>query len=173
MSMSSANTNDTKDAKANAAPNDLLVKKEIFVKTTRERAFDVFTKQMKAWWPLATHHLGQVKADDVVLEPRVGGRWYEKRVDATECDWGVVLAWDPPAGLVLSWDIDADWKPDAALKTEVDIQFFAENGGTRVTVEHRLLSRYGARAEEVRAALDSDGGWSFILAELEKHVHAA
>lgn len=146
-----------------AAPEDLLVRKDIFVQSTPERAFDVFTRQMGAWWPLGSHHIGKAEAKAAVIEPFVGGRWFEQGIDGSECDWGHVLAWDPPARLVLSWEISADWKQDASVKTEVEVRFTAERGGTRVDLEHRLLRNYGARAEEMRGMLDSKGGWTGLL----------
>lgn len=140
-----------------------LVKKQIFVKATPERAFEVFTKEMDTWWPLATHHISKVDAKNAVIEPFAGGRWFERGVDDSECDWGKVLVWDPPGRLVLAWQISADWQHDATLMTEVEVRFTSENGGTRVDLEHRLLRNYAARADEVKGLLDSQGGWGGLM----------
>jgi uncharacterized protein YndB with AHSA1/START domain len=166
MNMSAA------DTASNATATD-LVKKHVFVKTTPQRAFDVFTKEMGTWWPLATHHISKVAAAGAVIEPFVGGRWFERGTDGSECDWGRVLAWDPPARLVLAWQINADWQHDKQLMTEVEIRFTAENGGTRVDLEHRLLRNFGARSAEMRAAVDSEGGWTGILAGFANRASAA
>lgn len=139
----------------------LLVKKSITVNASAARAFDVFTKDMTSWWPLVTHHIAQVAAKEAVIEPFVKGRWFERGVDGSECDWGSVLAWDPPNRLVLAWQINADWKQDASLLTEVEVRFTEDGATTRVDLEHRMLERYGDRAEETRAGLDS--GWGGLL----------
>jgi hypothetical protein len=140
------------------------VRKEIVVEASQERAFRVFTAEHGAWWPLATHHIGAQAAETAVIEPRVGGRWLERAADGTECQWGRVLVWDPPGRLVLAWQIGADWKHDDALLTEVEVRFVALGPAlTRVELEHRLLDRYGAAAEGLRGAFDSEGGWNGIL----------
>ena len=140
------------------------VRKEIVVEASQERAFRVFTAEHGAWWPLATHHIGAQAAETAVIEPRVGGRWLERSADGTECPWGKVLVWDPPGRLVLAWQIGADWKHDDALLTEVEVRFVALGPAlTRVELEHRLLDRYGAAAEGLRGAFDSEGGWNGIL----------
>ena len=140
------------------------VRKEIVVEASQERAFRVFTAEHGAWWPLATHHIGAQAAETAVIEPRVGGRWLERSADGTECPWGKVLVWDPPGRLVLAWQIGADWKHDDALLTEVEVRFVALGPAlTRVELEHRLLDRYGAAAEGLRGAFDSEGGWTGIL----------
>jgi uncharacterized protein YndB with AHSA1/START domain len=101
---------------------------------------------------------------DAVIEPRVGGRWYERGEDGSTCDWGCVLAWEPPSRLVLSWDISADWQPDPTLKTEIEVRFIAEgDGSTRVELEHRHLDRYGPRRDEMRAIFDKEGDWGRLL----------
>jgi len=95
---------------SNTKPDTL--RKTITVAAPREVAFRVFTQGMTTWWPLATHKIGKAPAVQAVLEPRVGGRWYEKGDDGSECDGGRVLAWDPPAGLSLDWQIDRQWQYD-------------------------------------------------------------
>src|SRR5438105_11161192 len=66
------------------------VRKTLTVNAPIERAFDVFTNGFGTWWP-PTHHIAEVDMADAILEPRVGGRWYERGIDGSECDWGSVL----------------------------------------------------------------------------------
>jgi uncharacterized protein YndB with AHSA1/START domain len=135
------------------------VRKTIRVRATPQRAFDVFTAGMGRWWP-PTHSIGSAKLADVVLEPKVGGRWYERGEDGTTCTWGKVLAFEPPSRLVLAWQLDATWRHDATLLTEVELRFVAEGPDwTRVELEHRRLEAIAP----ARAALDSPGGWSGLL----------
>ena len=83
---------------------------------------------------------------------------------AARCDWGRVLAWEPPHRLLLAWQLDAQWEFDPALVTEVEVRFVADaGGGTTVTLEHRHLERYGAGAESARAGLVFEGGWFGLL----------
>jgi len=139
------------------------VRKTITVKAAPERAFDVFTANMGRWW-LRTHSIGAAPLQDVVIEPRAGGRWYEQGEDGSQCEWGKVLAWEPPRRVLLAWQIGGDWKYDATLITEVEVNFIADADGTRVELEHRHLERMGAAAEAARQAVDSPSGWSGLLA---------
>ena len=140
------------------------VRKAITVQAPLALAFRVFTEKMGTWWPLATYKIGKADAVDAVIEPRVGGRWYERGEDGSTCDWGRVLAWEPHSRLVLSWDISADWQPDPNLKTEIEVRFIAEdNERTRVELEHRHLDRFGARRDEMRRIFDTEGDWGRVL----------
>lgn len=104
---------------------------------------------MGTWWPLAHDKIGKAQAVDAVVEPRVGGRWYERGEDGSTCDWVRVLSWEPHTRLVLSWDITADWQYDPNLGTEIELRFIPEGkDGTRVELEHRRLHRYGARRRD-------------------------
>jgi uncharacterized protein YndB with AHSA1/START domain len=146
-----------------------LVRKVVSVKAPQEVAWRVFTEKMSAWWPLATHKIGKAKAVDAVIEPCVGGRWYERGDDGSTCEWGRVLAWEPPSRLVLSWEISADWRHDPNLKTEVEVRFIPEGkNATRVELEHRNLDRYEARRDEMRGIFDSEGGWKGLLASFAR-----
>ncbi|MCD6073950.1 MAG: ATPase [Rhodospirillales bacterium] len=154
--------------------NDLTIKPapvrhSIHVKASAERAFEVFTKGMTRWW-LPSHKIGATPFKDVVMEPRAGGRWFERAEDGVECQWGQVAIWEPPSRLVLLWQISAQWTFDPMLKTEVEIRFTEENGGTRVELEHRGLDAYGEQAETLRATFASPGGWPGLLGAFEKGI---
>lgn len=138
------------------------VRKTITVRAPQERAFEVFTA-IDTWWS-RDHHIGDEPLAAVVLEPRAGGRWYERGEAGGECNWGDVLEWDPPARIVLAWRISADWKYDPELLTEVEVRFVAESPTTtRVELEHRKLEAFGDRAGTLRGQLDSPGGWTGLL----------
>jgi len=138
------------------------VRKSIHVNAPPQRAFEVFTAGIGRWWP-KSHKIGAAEMEKPVIEPREGGRWYERDVDGSECEIGKVLVWEPPARLVLAWQLGADWKYDPDLVTEVEVTFTPESGGTRVELEHRHLERMGEDAEAAREAIGSPNGWGLIL----------
>jgi uncharacterized protein YndB with AHSA1/START domain len=140
------------------------VRKVVTVQAPQAVAWRVFTEQMGSWWPLGVYKIGQANAVDAIIEPRAGGRWYERGEDGSTCQWGSVLAWEPPSRLLLSWDINADWQYDPGLKTEIEVRFIAESKDvTRVELEHRKLDRYGARRDEMRRVFDVEGDWGRLL----------
>jgi uncharacterized protein YndB with AHSA1/START domain len=58
---------------------------------------------------------------DIVIEPKVGGRWYEIGQDGTQCDTGRVTAFEPPPRLILAWHLNENYQfdPDPAHASEV------------------------------------------------------
>jgi uncharacterized protein YndB with AHSA1/START domain len=152
----------------------VAVRQSIVVDAPPERAFSVFTGDFSSWWPLDSHFIGGKPAAAIVIEPRPDGRWFERAQDGDECEWGRVLAWDPPNRVVLSWQISADWAPDPGIHTEVEVRFAPEaEGRTRVELEHRGLEAFGARTEEMRGIFDSEGGWNGLLARFAAAAAAA
>ncbi len=140
------------------------IRKMTVIEAERSIAWKVFTEKMGAWWPLAYYKIGKANAVDAAIEPRVGGRWFERGEDLSTCQWGSVLAWEPPSRLVLSWDVNADWQYDPSLNTEIEVRFIADgNKRTRVELEHRRLDRYGARRDEMRRIYDTEGDWGKLL----------
>jgi uncharacterized protein YndB with AHSA1/START domain len=124
-----------------------------------DQAFGLFTDGFSSWWP--GHHIGTADMAEAVLEARTGGRYYERGVDGTECEWGRVLAWEPPHRLLLTWQIGPGWsyEPDPGQGSQIEVTFTAESAGqTRVDFAHRHLERYGADAERMQAVLDGPGG---------------
>jgi uncharacterized protein YndB with AHSA1/START domain len=141
----------------------VAVRQTIVVQAPPERAFEVFTAGMSSWWPLASHSISEKPAVAAVIEPHAGGRWYEQAEDGSECDWGSVAVWEPPTRLVLIWRLDAEFAYDQTIHTEVEVRFTAQDGGTRVELEHRGLDAYGDRAAEMRETFGSDTGWMGLL----------
>lgn len=135
-----------------------------------ERAFEVFTGSIDSWWP-HQFHIGAAEVAEVVLEPRVGGRWYERGVDGTECDWGRVLVWEPPHRLLFTWQINGSWQfdPDPEHASEIEALFRADGAGSVVEVEHRLFERL-VRGEAVHGAINGGGGWALLLDGYAKAV---
>jgi uncharacterized protein YndB with AHSA1/START domain len=147
---------------------------EVTVPLPIERAFSVFTESFDTWWP-RTHKIGTAELAEAVLESRTGGRWYERGADGSECDWGKVIAYEPPRRLVITWQIDSNWQydPDPAHGSEVEVLFTEEGGQTRVELEHRHIERHGAAADELRKAVGSTGGWPGLLDGYAKAAAAA
>jgi uncharacterized protein YndB with AHSA1/START domain len=151
-----------KEQMSTVDPNS--VRKVMKVQAPPAVAWRVFTEKMGTWWPLAQYKIGKSNAVDAVIEPRPGGRWYERGEDGTTCQWGSVLSWEPPSRLVLSWDITADWQYDPSLKTEIEVRFIADGANaTRVELEHRHLDRQGDGWEGVRDSVGSQDGWPVYL----------
>jgi len=153
------------------------VLKTITVRASIQRAFSVFVEQMETWWP-ATHHIGSTPFQTIFVEPRFGGRWYERNVDGKEGDWGTVLKWDPPNVVCFSWHVgpghdEPDWKfdPDMTKASEVEIRFTSLNSdSTLVELEHRRIERHGMGAEQLRNLFDGPGAWITILEKYAERV---
>jgi uncharacterized protein YndB with AHSA1/START domain len=147
------------------------VVRSITVSVPVERAFHVFTDSFTTWWPVE-YHIGEADFVEAVLEPREGGRWFERGADGSECEWGRVLTWQPPHRLVVTWQINGQWQydPDPAHASEVEVRFNALGPEqTVVELEHRFIDRLVDNVA-ARAALSDTSGWTGILERYAKAV---
>jgi uncharacterized protein YndB with AHSA1/START domain len=140
------------------------IRREVVVEVGQARAYELFTADMTSWWPSA-HHIGSAPIHRVVVEPRAGGRWYTEHQDGTETSTGFVVAWEPPARLVITWQIGADWKFHTDVVTTVEVRFVALGADrTQVLLEHRDLDGFGADAAAMRTTFEDPGAWTATLA---------
>jgi uncharacterized protein YndB with AHSA1/START domain len=139
------------------APYHQPLLKSVHVARTPAEAFQVFTAGIGRWWPLSAYSIRQEHAVTCVIEPRAGGAVYERDDAGRRFPWGRVLVWEPPRRLVMTWH---PGRPEDAAQ-EVEVSFEAEDGGTRVRLEHRGWQALGEGAREARAGYA--GGWDDVL----------
>ncbi len=122
-----------------------------------ERAFELWTAQTSMWWPIS-HTVSAIPGVQVVIEPGIGGRIYERTPEGEEHDWGRVTAWDPPRRISYLWHL----RQDRADATEVEIRFAAADPtGTRMSIEHRGWEALGARGADQQEL--NQRGWASLL----------
>jgi uncharacterized protein YndB with AHSA1/START domain len=145
---------------------DVVVRRQIVVEAPIEQAFTVFTERFGDFKP-PEHNLLGAPIAETVFEPEVGGHITDRGADGSECRWARILAYDPPARVVFSWDISPQWRIETVPEhtCEVEVRFTAETPQrARVELEHRHLDRHGEGWAAVRVGVAHDEGWSLYLA---------
>ena len=126
------------------------------VSCSPEHAFSTWTQRATLWWPPA-HTASHDPDAEIVFDPRVGGRIYERTAAGDEIDWGEITVWEPPRRLVYLWHIATD----RGSATEVEIGFVEHGDKTRVQIEHRGWERLGERGPSWRET--NQQGWDGVL----------
>ena len=132
------------------------VVKSVIVRCSPARAFALFAEDFGRWWPLSRTHTGSDPVD-CAIEPRVGGRVFERAADGRETSWGTVLAYEPPHRLAFSWVVEIS----AGQEQLVEIRFTPEGPGTRVELTHSGWEKLGDAAASLRQRYDR--GWATIF----------
>jgi uncharacterized protein YndB with AHSA1/START domain len=130
-----------------------------------EPAFDLFVGELASWWP-HEYSWSQEVLEGIGIEPREGGLCSEWGPHGFRCDWGRVLAWDPPRRLLIAWQISPrrEPEPNPAKASEVEIRFGGDGDGrTIVELEHRAFDRHGDDGGEYAEMLGAPQGWPYIL----------
>src|ERR1700704_3008930 len=138
------------------------VRKTVRVKAPIAHAFDVFTSGLSRWWP-HDHGVGKKPVQKVLMEPRLGGRWLEISEDGTETSGATITLGEPPHRLVMVWQVNAQWKPDPAMKSEVDVRFTAD--GSDATLVELLHHKFETMGADTGASMrnDVDRGWPGLI----------
>jgi uncharacterized protein YndB with AHSA1/START domain len=111
------------------------------------RAFDVFTRDIAAWWrPDPLFRITPQGDGALSFEPGLGGRLVTRLGNGETFEIGRILVWEPGRRLVFVWR-QASFL--LGQSTEVEVRFEAVGDETRVSIEHRawdtIPQRHAAR----------------------------
>jgi uncharacterized protein YndB with AHSA1/START domain len=146
------------------------IRHETVVPVNIDRAFHLFADRIGEWWPVENTfaRVEGIAASlvDITIDSEPGGRWFERLADGRTLSWGLVIAYDRPNHLMLSWQIAADGRPEADPQraSTVEVSFTERSAGTAVSIIHRDFDRHGPEAGKIwHQAMDSDEGWPKFL----------
>jgi uncharacterized protein YndB with AHSA1/START domain len=135
------------------------------------RAFEVWTSEISRWWP-SQHTFTGAQPLDIVLEPEIGGRIYERTAGGAEHDWGEITEWDPPHRLAYTWHI----REDGVDGADVAVEFIQEKAKTRVQIDHSGWWRMGAPdtgPDDASAAVWSIAGAEGLPSRMPVHERSS
>lgn len=150
----------------------------VYVAVPCDEAFEVFTKEIDAWWRTGPRYrIAGKRRGELFFEPGPNGRVFETfEMDSGASktfEIGKVLVWDPPNRLELEWRL-SNFKADE--KTFVEVSFVPQGEGTRVSVRHygfaALRPGHPARHGMDGAAFSRTIGmwWGSLMTSLREHV---
>lgn len=149
------------------------VKVSVFVAVSQADAFEIFTREIDAWWRQGPkYRIAGRRRGKLFFEEGVGGRLFESFDDRT-IEVGKVTVWEPPTRLALEWR-GVNFKPHE--KTFVDVGFEPSNDGTLVTVRHYGWSalpddhpvRHGLVGREFTSMIGM--WWGSLMTSLREHI---
>lgn len=153
------------------------VRVSVLVELPPAEAFRVFTEEIDAWWRTGMRYRIGKNRSVVHLECKVGGKLFERFDTASgqpkTVETGRVLAFEPPARLLLEWRA-VNFAPNE--RTEVEVTFTPSPSGTLVTVRHHGFAalrpdhpvRHGA---DVPTFIRTMGmWWGDLMSALREHT---
>jgi uncharacterized protein YndB with AHSA1/START domain len=133
------------------------VRRSIVVPAPVPEAFRIYTECAAEWLPSGHTFIREPQA--IVMEPHVGGRFYERGPDGTEMTRGTITAWEPPLRLTVTWRIGPGWRPifDDEHASVIIVEFNPSGSdATEVTLTYTHLERHGAEmAKMLRSAIET------------------
>ena len=133
------------------------VRKTVTVPAAPPRAFDLFTKHIGEWWPLATHSVGTDQAAGVTFGEGPGGQIAETLTDGTTSVWGTVTDWEPPHRVAFTWHAGTP----AAEATRVEVTFTEDAPGRTVVL--LVHSGWEQRPDAASAREGYNTGWDQVI----------
>jgi uncharacterized protein YndB with AHSA1/START domain len=130
------------------------VRKTITVPAPVDEAFRIFVERPIEWIP--AEHSFLKDPQSMAMEPRAGGRFYERGRDGEEITRGTILEWSPLRRPAVTWRVGPGWQPvfDDEKASVIQVDFTAAGPDTTdVALTYTQLHRHGDFAAVLRAAL--------------------
>ena len=124
-----------------------------------EDTFEIFTREIGAWWPLPNHGIFGERAGGVQF---IDDQLVELATDGSRIVWAEVLEWDAPTKLRLAWH--PGQPADGA--SEVEVNFEVVEAGTRVEIRHSGWEKFGAEGVDRRRSYVGPSAWGYVLDHL-------
>lgn len=126
------------------------IEQEVLIRAPRLRVFDAITRDIGQWWAfrLAEH------GSQLILEPQVGGRFYEDLGDGEGALWGTVTRIKRPEILRLSGPLGMT-TPVVSVYT---YELSDSDGGTLLKLSHHVVGEPSPKWEESHRR-----GWGQLL----------
>jgi uncharacterized protein YndB with AHSA1/START domain len=131
-------------------------RKSVTVPVAAAEAFRIYTEYPAEWLP--AEHTFIPNPRSIAMEPRTGGRFYERGDDGAEITRGTIVEWAPPHRLAVTWRIGPGWRPvfDDEHASVIVVEFTpAGPDATEVTATYTHLDRHGNLAGMLRAAIET------------------
>ncbi len=140
------------------SPSSLDLRADVTLATGRRRVFDALL-HIGSWWPHRVHG-----GASIVLEPRVGGRFFENCEDGNGVLLGHVARMIMPSDLAIEGSFGIDAPVTALWRIRL------ESVGHQQTELSGRLAAFGAIDDEQRAKATSE--WSSTYAALAHYLDA-
>lgn len=145
----------------------------VTVRVPPAAAFRIYTEHADEWLP--PEHTFIRDPEAITMEPRVGGRFYERGADGVEVTRGTIVEWAPPGRVALTWRIGPGWRPvpDDEHASVIVVDFNrADGGATEVVLTYIHLERHGEMASILRSAIGQGGTLDRYAEVVARHAAA-
>lgn len=139
-----------------AAPSSvgfLHIEQEIRIEASPSRVFEALTNNVSAWW--GAPYLISDEAKSLVMEPNIGGRFYEDWGNGAGTLWGLVTSIKQDEWIEVRGSMAMSGVVTGVLRFELEAQGIA----TLVKLSHRAI---GEVNEELQAGYND--GWHDLIA---------
>ena len=141
------------------------ITKHVTVKLSAAEAFNRFTKHINRWWPTDYTWSGKL-LQEVRIDAQVGGLCTEIGPHNFRVDWGRVTDLESDRLIRFTWQISSTRVPEPNPKRSSEVTVVFEElfeSLTEVRLEHRNFQLHGPGWIEYLKAMDSSGGWTYLL----------
>lgn len=145
------------EAAAKPGTRPFHIEQEVTIAAPRARVFDALTRDVGQWWAFRMSREGSA----LVLEPRVGGRFFEDFGDDQGALWGTVTYIKRPEILRLTGSLGMIKDPIIGVYTYELAE--AKDGATLLKLTHRVAGEPAPDAAE-----SYRGGWGKLLGRFLK-----